>query len=92
MAPELKLKGGGRRLAPIPSNVHSLLRWIWEEITRQRVSAASVARRAGYNPKTLRSWWRGDTAPTLHDVEAVVNALGYDMVIMTFPAIPEEPT
>ena len=73
---------GGRQLRPPSPSVHPIIKWIWCEIVRQDVSLMSVAKRAGFNSKTLRNWWSGKRSPALSDVEAVVNALGYDLTLI----------
>jgi hypothetical protein len=74
-------KCGGRQLKPPANGVHPILKWVWCEILRQDVSLQSVAQRAGFEGKTIRNWWNGKSSPALVDVQAVVNALGYQLVI-----------
>lgn len=61
--------------------VHPIVKWAWHEMRRQKMSQAKVANRAGITSATLRNWWRGKSAPSLRDIEAVAGALGYDISI-----------
>lgn len=72
---------GGPPLKEPPANVHPALRRIWLEIKLRNLSAASVAKAAGYDAKTVRNWWQGKTTPSLWDVEAVLNALGCKLTV-----------
>jgi DNA-binding phage protein len=81
MLRELTPRCGGARLLPPSPKANPIFHWMYEEVTRQQVSMLSVAKRAGFDVGTIRSWWAGKTSPTLADVQAVVNALGYKMVV-----------
>lgn len=67
---------GGPPLKPPAANAHPILRWVWYEIRDRKLSAASVAKIAGFDAKTVRNWWQGKATPNLWDVEALVNVLG----------------
>jgi predicted transcriptional regulator len=56
--------------------VHPLVRWIWDQIVRQRVAQEDLAERAGVCSSTLRKWRKGERSPQLYELEAVVNVLG----------------
>lgn len=62
--------------------VHPFVRRIWNEMEEQRVSQLALQDCTGINVKTLTSWFRGKHSPKLLDVEAVLNALGYELKLV----------
>lgn len=56
--------------------VHPLVRWIWKEMNRQRVSQEDVAKRSGVSSSAMRKWRTGVRSPKVVDLEAVINVLG----------------
>lgn len=56
--------------------VHPLVRWIWKEMNRQRVSQEDVAARSGVSSSAMRKWRKGTRSPKVADIEAVINVLG----------------
>lgn len=63
------------------SFVHPFVRKIWVEINTQCTSQEDVAARAGVSSSAMRKWRRGINSPKLIDIEAVLNALGYKIVL-----------
>lgn len=61
--------------------VHPFVIWMWEEINAQRVSQEDVAERSGISSSAMRKWRVGIQAPSLLAMEAIVNTLGYELVI-----------
>ncbi len=61
--------------------VHPFVRLIWDTIAEREVSVRSVSDVSGIDPHSLRHWRRGKTGPRIAHVEAVLNALGYRLVI-----------
>lgn len=66
---------------PAHPKAHPIIRFIWDEINRQRVSQKAVGLRAGINAKVLRDWRDRRPSPQLMNVEAVLNVLGYELTI-----------
>lgn len=62
--------------------VHPIVKLIWEEMQKQRVSQLAIADCTGINVKTFTSWFRGEWSPKLIDAEAMLNALGYEIQIV----------
>jgi hypothetical protein len=75
------LPGEGRGFVPllVPDTGMPQVRWIFEEINRQRVPATEILRRAGLHHNALADWRRMKHAPNLGNIEAVANALGYTL-------------
>jgi len=61
--------------------VHPFVWWMWNEINEQRTSQEDIAERSGITSSAMRKWRTGQQAPTLAAIEAVINALGYKLVI-----------
>jgi DNA-binding phage protein len=41
-----------------------------------------LARKAGVSSSSMRKWRSGDRSPQLNEIEAVINALGYEFKIV----------
>lgn len=63
------------------SDAHPLVQWIWSKMAEKKLTHEFVANKAGIRAATLRNWARGRTKPSLADIEAVVNAIGFDISI-----------
>lgn len=61
--------------------VHPFVRWIWLEMNHQCASQEDIAERSGVSSSAMRKWRQGINSPKLVDIEAVINALGYKVVI-----------
>ena len=59
--------------------VHPFVRWMWGQINLQKRSQQEVAKTSGVPVYTMCRWRRGARSPSLSDMEAVVNTLGYDL-------------
>jgi len=66
--------------AKMAPNAHPLVRLIWREIAAQRTSQETVAARAGVSSGGMRKWRLAQRNPSLYQIEAVLNVLGYDLV------------
>ena len=64
----------------VPDCGHPAVRFIFSEMNRQRASLGQVERRSGVTGEAIRKW-RRQRSPNLVLVEAVLNALGYELVI-----------
>lgn len=70
-----------RRLIPPEVNVHPVFRTLHAKIEESEMPLNQIAKRAGFDSKTIRNWWTGRSTPTLQDLEAVFNATGYKLEI-----------
>lgn len=64
----------------VPENQPAVVRFVYEEVNRQRLSVAKVLRLAGLHEDALRDWRNKGTSPRLGDLEAVLGVLGYRLV------------
>lgn len=78
-----KVPAPRERMRPPADNkfIHPFVRWIWTEMNYQRASQEDIAARSGVSSSAMRKWHQGINSPKLMDIEAVVNALGYDLAI-----------
>ena len=67
--------------AKVAPRSHPLIKYIWRSINEQQTSQELVAERAGVSSSTMRKWRRADRSPSLLQIEAVLNVLGYDLCI-----------
>jgi len=68
---------GRGRVKPVASGVNPLVRFIHEHIP---MTYRDLARRSGLNPSTMQRWRYTGMEPSLGDIEAVLNAMGYDLM------------
>lgn len=61
--------------------VHPLVKWIWMEMKHQQISQLAIEEYTGVSTKVFNSWVRGASSPKLIDIEAMVNALGYNLKV-----------
>lgn len=61
--------------------VHPTVQWVWEEINNRALSQHDVAAQAGVSSSAMRRWRAGEREPSYQGLEAVVNALGYELVL-----------
>jgi ribosome-binding protein aMBF1 (putative translation factor) len=59
-----------------------VVRWIWTRINLDEWSQEDLAKKAGVSSSAMRKWRSGDRSPKLSEIEAVVNALGYELKIV----------
>ena len=67
--------------AKIAPRSHPLIKYIWRAINEQQTSQQLVAERAGVSASTMRKWRQANRSPSLLQIEAVLNVLGYDLCI-----------
>jgi len=65
----------------IKNGAHPFVRWVWEEINRQKCSQFDVEKRSGVSASAMRKWRLVNRNPRITELEAVINALGYKLVI-----------
>lgn len=66
---------------PEGRGVHPIIRWIWKRVNQDNWSQEDLAKRSGATSSAIRKWRRGERNPRISELEAVVNALGYKLVI-----------
>ena len=52
-----------------------------EEIYKSGMSQAEIARRAGYDKKTVWEWYHGNKIPSIENAQCVLAVLGKELVI-----------
>lgn len=70
-----------RQIIPEGRGVHPFVRWIWRRINLDEWSQEDLAKRSGVSSSALRKWRRGERNPRIGELEAVINTLGYRLVI-----------
>jgi len=61
--------------------VPPMVKWIWMEMQHQKISQLAMQDYSGVETKKFNSWVRGASSPKLVDIEAMVNALGYNLTV-----------
>lgn len=64
----------------VPENASPLIRQLFELLNRRKITIASVARKSGVQVSTICDW-RSRRSPTVANLQAVLNAIGYELVI-----------
>lgn len=70
-------------------NNNKIVRFMFEEMSRQKIHENDVARRVGLAKYTPRGW-RVRYMPKISDVESVLNYLGYKLVVTRIKEKHEE--
>ena len=72
-----------RHIVPPVENraVHPLIRWIWRKMNEDLWDQETLEKRSGVSASCMRKWRRGERNPRIQELEAVINALGYDLVV-----------
>lgn len=65
------------------SSTHPFVKFLSNEMARQRATLTDVAERSGVCVKTIGQWRAGGRIPKLRDIEAVMNVLGYEIRLAT---------
>ncbi|QGM46135.1 helix-turn-helix domain-containing protein [Methylocystis heyeri] len=66
--------------SPHPA-VHPFIRFALGEARKKSKTVVSVAKMAGIDASLISHWKRGSCSPTLANIEAVLNALGYELIL-----------
>ncbi len=76
----------------VPTKGHPVVQMIYREMLHQRIGYDDLAKRAGIQPRTIRSW-RTNNNPYLTSAEAVLGALGFQIVVRRKrePKAPKDP-
>lgn len=61
--------------------VHPFVHWMWSTMNDQALSQQVVAEKSGVTASAMRRWRTGEREPSLHAIEAVIVALGYELAI-----------
>ena len=71
-----------KRPSPLPDDVyiHRLVRLIHEDVMGLNVTYEDLSNKSGIGANTIRKWRKNDSSPKLVDIEAVLQALGYQLV------------
>lgn len=74
----------GKQLKPLPTDVyiHPTIRWIHEQVMERKITYEKLSAMSGIGANTIRKWRNLDSSPKLVDIEAVINALGGNVVIV----------
>lgn len=70
-----------RQIIPEGRGVHPFVRWIWRRVNADNWSQEDLADRSGVSASAMRKWRIGQRNPRISELEAVINALGYRLVI-----------
>jgi transcriptional regulator with XRE-family HTH domain len=70
-----------RQIIPEGRGVHPFVRWIWRRINIDQWSQEDLAKRSGVSSSAMRKWRRGDRNPRISELEAVINAMGFHLVL-----------
>lgn len=68
-----------------PAHVHPLVRRLFAEMKAQGVSVPDLAAKAGVTDQTIY-YWRTAKAPSVPNLVAAFNALGFDLVVKERPS------
>ena len=61
-------------------NNNKCVKFLFDELHRQRCPEADFSDRTGINPSTLRGW-RTRVNPRVNDLDFALNLLGYEIVV-----------
>jgi transcriptional regulator with XRE-family HTH domain len=70
------------RQVPWRNRIHAknpTVRFLFEEMLRKRVSMRVVSKRSGISRSALQHWLKGETEPTIGNMEAALNVIGYTL-------------
>ena len=63
----------------VPAHAHPLVRLLFQELRTKQIPMHDLCRRSGLSINTVINW-RAANAPNLTNIEAALNAIGYDLV------------
>ena len=66
------------RYRPAIINGNPIVRFLFEEMHKQRMCQMDLSERVGLHRDTLRNW-RTRYSPRINDIEAALNVLGYTL-------------
>ena len=62
--------------------IYNFSEWLKSELDSKHLTVAKLAHISGVHQNTIRNYLAGRCEPTLFNVQCVVNALGYDVVVI----------
>jgi transcriptional regulator with XRE-family HTH domain len=62
----------------VPANAHPLVKALFREMVKQRVTISDMADRSGIGRNAISKWRYCDT-PTIINIEACFNVLGFEL-------------
>lgn len=66
----------------VPTKGNPLLIQVFTEMRRRNMSIVEMSRRSGVSETTIRRWLER-RSPRLHNLQAVVNTLGWEIVLVS---------
>lgn len=66
------------KMGKFSEHTHPFIVKLWEEIVARKVSLSSVAEAAGVERASIHKWRKSQRGPYFLQLEAVINALGYE--------------
>lgn len=70
---------------------HPIVKFILAEIAATYRPLSEIGEKSGIHWHTIHNWKAGRSSPNLVTAEAVLNTLGYDLVIVKRGTIPATP-
>jgi len=65
----------------VPTKGHKAIIHLFNEMNHQQISASDLSKRAGLGFHTI--WdWRDRRSPSVNNLEAALNALGFELVVV----------
>lgn len=65
----------------VPEKANPLVRTLYDKMIEHRVGVLEMSHRSGVNANTLKDW-RHRTCPTVDNLEACLNAVGYTLTVV----------
>jgi lambda repressor-like predicted transcriptional regulator len=65
------------------SKLGNFSEWLREELDTRSMSVARLSQLSGVHPNTIRNYLSKRCEPTLYNVLCLVNALGYDLGVIS---------
>lgn len=81
-------RGGAARAKQtfvIPTRGHPVIRRLAMLLAQRHGQKSEIARDAGVAYKNLALWCKGVSSPSMHNLDAVLNVLGYEIAIVERP-------
>lgn len=64
----------------IPTNVHPIVRKLFELMHEERLGVLDMSERSGINRNTIKDW-KARAVPNIVNLDAFLNTLGYELAI-----------
>lgn len=68
----------------VPDKASPLIRLLFEKMNSEQIGVLDMSDRSGVNKNTFKEW-RTRTVPTVDNLEACFNVLGYTLTIKRIP-------